>query len=73
MATDGSMLQERYPNGMPPDQVVRIIRAVAEALDYAHQQQLLHRDVKPQTSCCRTLKNRMSESLGRLRDCSLGR
>jgi serine/threonine-protein kinase len=43
----GSMLQWRYPNGMPPDAVVRIIRAIAEALDYAHQQRLLHRDVKP--------------------------
>ena len=32
---------------MPPDQVVRITKAVAEALDYAHQQQFLHRDVKP--------------------------
>jgi serine/threonine-protein kinase len=40
-------LQERYRKGMPPDDVVRIIVAVADALDYAHQRQLLHRDVKP--------------------------
>jgi len=42
-----SRLQSRYPNGMPPDEVVRITRAVAEALDYAHAQKFLHRDVKP--------------------------
>lgn len=43
----GRLLAERYPNGMPPDLVVRIVTAVGEALDYAHQRGLLHRDVKP--------------------------
>jgi len=32
---------------MPPDEVARIVSAVASALDYAHKQGLLHRDVKP--------------------------
>jgi serine/threonine-protein kinase len=43
----GRLLAERYPRGMPPDEVVRIVTAVAGALDYAHQKGLLHRDVKP--------------------------
>jgi serine/threonine protein kinase, bacterial len=46
--TDASrLLEEKYRKGMPPDEVVQIITAVADALDYAHQRQLLHRDVKP--------------------------
>jgi serine/threonine-protein kinase len=43
----GRLLAERYPDGMPPDEVVRIVTAVADALDYAHGKGLLHRDVKP--------------------------
>jgi serine/threonine-protein kinase len=43
----GWLLKDRYPNGMPGPEVTEIITAVAEALDYAHQHKLLHRDVKP--------------------------
>lgn len=41
------LLAERYPDGMPPALVIRLVTAVGEALDYAHQRGLLHRDVKP--------------------------
>jgi serine/threonine protein kinase, bacterial len=40
-------LAQRYPAGMPLEQVTQIVMAVASALDYAHKQGLLHRDVKP--------------------------
>jgi serine/threonine protein kinase len=41
------LLHEDYPGGMPLNEVVPIITAVASALDYAHHRGLLHRDVKP--------------------------
>jgi serine/threonine-protein kinase len=41
------LLASRFPEGIPTDQVVRIVTAVASALDHAHKQGLLHRDVKP--------------------------
>ncbi|GJF14337.1 hypothetical protein NGTWS0302_36050 [Mycolicibacterium cyprinidarum] len=43
----GHLLEQHYPSGMPLDDVVEIVTAVAEALDFAHERRLLHRDVKP--------------------------
>ena len=43
----GALLHDRYPNGLPTAYVADVVAAVADALDYAHQRLLLHRDVKP--------------------------
>jgi len=43
----GELMNEHYPDGMPVDEALPIITAVALALDHAHHRGLLHRDVKP--------------------------
>jgi ABC-type amino acid transport substrate-binding protein len=45
--TDAARLMQDYVHGLAPDEVVRIVTGVADALDYAHDNQMLHRDVKP--------------------------
>ena len=45
--TDAARLLQENPQGLPPGEVVRIVTGVAEALDYAHDNQMFHRDVKP--------------------------
>jgi serine/threonine-protein kinase len=51
-------------------EAIAIISAVAQALDYAHEKGLLHRDVKPANIlvAAQTTKIRASV-VGRLRDC----
>ncbi len=41
------LMAEKYRGGVPAEQVVRIVTAVAEALDFAHSRDVLHRDIKP--------------------------
>ncbi|MDV3125863.1 serine/threonine protein kinase [Mycobacterium sp. 21AC1] len=43
----GHLLDDRYAGGLPREQVLTIIAAVAGALDYAHNHGLPHRAIKP--------------------------
>ncbi len=46
----GGNMRQRLPKGVPllPATILPYVKQVAEALQYAHDQQLVHRDVKPE-------------------------
>ena len=41
------LIASRYPTGMPAGEVLAVVTAVADALDYANSRGMLHRSVKP--------------------------
>ena len=49
--------------------VAEIVTGVSSALDYAHQQGMLHRDVKPPTSCGRVPGGQAAGCAGGFQDC----
>lgn len=41
------LVHTTYPNGMPIEEAVRIVRGLGAALSYAHQEGIVHADFKP--------------------------
>lgn len=48
--TPNGTLRNRHPKGtrLSLNQIIHYVKQIASALDYAHQQRVIHRDVKPE-------------------------
>jgi serine/threonine-protein kinase PpkA len=44
---DAGTLKERIKAGLSPEQAVKVLVQIAQALGYAHRQNCIHRDIKP--------------------------
>lgn len=44
---EGATLKERIKAGMTPEEAMKVLRQIAQALGCAHQQSCIHRDIKP--------------------------
>jgi len=62
----GGTVDRRYPRGsaLPLEKVVRYVKQVAAALQYAHEHQVIHRDVKPENLLLRDDGSMMLSDFG---------